>query len=127
MLKKYQEAALRTESTCFGAMNERLRSVRTLRLLHAAMGLADEAGEFVKPLKAHIFYGQELDLTSLEEELGDVCWFLALSLDALGLSWEACLAKNLAKLNARYGEAFSLEAAVRRDLRAERAAMEEDK
>ena len=49
------------------------------RLLHAAMGLCTETAEL---------YELESEQHELEE-LGDICWYVALGLDALGVSWEA--------------------------------------
>lgn len=48
------------------------------RLLHAAMGLCTETAEL---------YELESEQHELEE-LGDICWYVALGLDALGSSWE---------------------------------------
>ena len=48
------------------------------RLLHAAMGLVTEIGEL---------YETTCEL-HLAEELGDICWYLALGLDALGVNWD---------------------------------------
>lgn len=44
------------------------------RLLHACMGLSAEAAELLEP-KAHI-----------GEELGDICWYLAIGFHAMGLN-----------------------------------------
>lgn len=48
------------------------------RLLHAAMGLVTEVGEIYE------INGE----THLLEEVGDICWYLALGLDALGVNWD---------------------------------------
>ena len=49
--KAYIKDAIRTESTNFSAMNERLMDDGTKRLLHAGIGLSTEAGEFLDALK----------------------------------------------------------------------------
>lgn len=46
---------------------------------HAVIGYFTECGEFVDQYKKHMFYGRELDKTNLIEELGDMCWYLALA------------------------------------------------
>ncbi|CAB4197142.1 MazG Predicted pyrophosphatase [uncultured Caudovirales phage] len=76
-------------------------------LLHAALGLAGEAGEFVDCVKKHTVYGQPLDTNNAKEELGDLLWFIALGCKALGVSMEAVASENIAKLQKRYPGAYS--------------------
>ena len=66
--KDYIKDAVKTESTNFKSMDERLSKDGLKRLLHAGMGLSTEAGEFLDALKKHIFYGKELDRVNLAEE-----------------------------------------------------------
>lgn len=66
----YTDFVKSVESTSWHQPNE--------RLLHAAMGLCTETAELY-----------ELESKQHElEELGDICWYVALGLDALGFSWE---------------------------------------
>lgn len=95
-----------------------------LRLLHAAIGLCTETGELQDALKKSIFYGKPLDRTNLAEELGDVMWYIAIACDALGVSLEGVMEKNIAKLKARYGDKFTQHAALNRNLEAERTILE---
>lgn len=119
----YEQEALRTESRDMFAIRERLEP-NVIRLLHAGVGLATEAGEFVDVVKKHIFYGKPLDLTNLREEVGDVLWYLAVACDALGTSFEAEMERNISKLRSRYPEAFDSARACTRNLAAERAVLE---
>jgi NTP pyrophosphatase (non-canonical NTP hydrolase) len=96
------------------------------RLLHAVFGIATEAGELLDAFKKRMFYGKQLDETNLVEEFGDLFWYLALGCDALGVTFEEVWERNNAKLEARYGKKFTPEAALNRDLGAERAALESD-
>jgi hypothetical protein len=68
----YIDAALRTESRDFEHISHRLNIPGTMRLLHGAMGLATETGEFIDTLKKHVFYGKELDYPNVREEVGDI-------------------------------------------------------
>lgn len=52
-------------------------------LVHAVFGIKDEVGEIVGAIKKHLFYGKELDLVNIKEELGDALWFIALGLSVL--------------------------------------------
>ena len=95
------------------------RLIKSNRLLHAAMGATTEANEILDALKKHIFYGKELDKVNLFEEVGDLFWYLAIIADEIGFSFEDAMEKNLAKLNARYGDEFDPEKALNRDLEKE--------
>ena len=121
----YINDAIRTESTDFKAMDQRLSEDGTKRLLHAGIGLATEAGEFLDALKKHIFYGKELDRVNLKEEMGDLFWYLAIACDELDVAFEPLMETNIAKLKARYGEKFSEVKAEKRDLESERQILEQ--
>jgi len=122
--KKGVENAVKTESTNFKSMEDRLSKVGLKRLLHAGMGLSTEAGEFLDALKKHIFYGKELDRVNLAEEMGDVFWYCAIVASELGINFEEVMAKNIEKLKARYREKFTAERADTRDLEKERSILE---
>lgn len=122
--KEYVKNALKTESANFEAIAQRLGAPENIRLLHAAIGLATEAGEIQDQLKKAIFYGKTLDKVNLEEELGDLFWYIAIMSDALGVPFENIMEKNIAKLKARYGDKFTETAALERNLIAEREILE---
>lgn len=124
-LKEYVGNAVRTESRDFDAIGERMSEVRNQRLLHAGIGMATEAGEFLDALKKHVFYGKELDTVNLGEELGDLFWYCAIVADELDLDLSKVLDTNIAKLKARYGDKFTEEAADKRDLKTEREILEQ--
>jgi hypothetical protein len=67
----YIELAMRTNSTTVGTHGV------SPDLLHAALGMVDEVNEVGQALDKH-------DLTNLIEEVGDLCWFIALAGNALG-------------------------------------------
>ena len=116
----YQKEALRTLSTQFNIGED-----VTPEMLHAAMGLASEAGEVLDAIKAAIYYGRPLDRTNLIEELGDIEWFLAVLRDELDVSQDDVQRINIEKLRARYPEKFTSEAANNRNLDTERAILEQ--
>lgn len=123
--KSYIKDALRTEADHLAAFTRIAGDPRKLRLLHAVMGIVDEAGELNKALKDHLFYGKNLDLDNLLEESGDLFWFLALMADVLGhKNFNRALQANIRKLRARYPEKFTETAAVNRDTKAEATALQ---
>jgi len=97
---------------------------KDVRLLHAAMGMQTEAGEFTDALKKHFFCGKELDRVNLVEELGDQLWYIAVAIDALDSTMEEVMDKVIRKLAVRYPEKFTDINAIERDLDAERKELE---
>ena len=105
--------------------------LQVLRGLHSVAGLVTEAGELMDAFKKHLFYGQPLDLINVVEELGDLCWYMALMIDVLrhkgvDVTWESIMERNIEKLRARYGDKFSAEKAIHRDLEKERTILEKE-
>lgn len=123
-LGNFVAEAVKTESKDFEAIRCRIEHENVIRLLHAAIGMETEAGEFIDALKKHIFYGKPLDLVNLQEELGDQLWYIAIACDVLGVTMEAMQMKVISKLRQRYPEKFSSEHAINRDLDAERKVLE---
>ena len=121
----YVQNAIRTESMDFDAIASRLCDPDTIRLLHSAMGLSTEAGEFLDMLKKHIFYGKELDITNAKEEIGDSMWYVAIAIDVLQTTLNDVMQVNINKLRERYPEKFTSEDALCRDLGAERKILED--
>ena len=79
----------------------------TERLIDAAAGLAEEAGEALSIVRKHLYQGRELDRDKLEKELGDVLWCLAMTAKAAGLSLERVAAANVKKLEQRHPDRIS--------------------
>lgn len=120
----YIKEVLKTESSDLSFVRRRLYDDKILRLLHATQGMATEAGEMVDALKKYLFYGKPLDEVNLMEELGDSLWYHSVAIDALHTTFEEVMGINIAKLRKRYGEKFSSEKAITRDLEAEREILE---
>jgi NTP pyrophosphatase (non-canonical NTP hydrolase) len=90
---EYQKAAART-------MNPRLTDQE--KLLDAAAGIAEEAGEVLAHVRKHLYQGKELDKERLAEELGDVLWSVTAAASAAELSLGQIGAANVAKLQSRW-------------------------
>ena len=133
-VNEYKDLALRTESSVRSSLedlgiNGYIPDLRhKFRLLHAALGLATEAGELIDMLKKHIFYGKQIDLLNAQEEIGDSMWYIALASDAVSKlvrlgGWgvedrnlEEIMIQNIAKLRARYPDKFTAECAINRNI-----------
>jgi NTP pyrophosphatase (non-canonical NTP hydrolase) len=77
------------------------------RLMDAAAGLAEEAGEVLGQVRKHLYQGRPLDPSALREELGDALWCLAAVASAAGLTLDEVARANIDKLRARHPAGFS--------------------
>ena len=72
------------------------------RLLDAAAGLAEEAGEVLSHVRKHVMRGRALDREAVALELGDALWCLTVVADTLGISLDDVARLNVEKLRSRY-------------------------
>jgi NTP pyrophosphatase (non-canonical NTP hydrolase) len=104
-LDDYQRDAART-------LNPALE--RDRRLMDAAAGLAEEAGEVLGHVRKSLYVGHPLDRERVVKELGDALWCLATLATTLDVPLDEVARANLAKLRARYPDGFTAEASLRR-------------
>ena len=97
-LDDYQRGALRTANRALDARD---------RLLDAASGLAEEAGEVLGLVRKRVFQERESSAERMTEELGDVLWCLAVTADSFGLTLDEIASANLRKLERRHPSGFS--------------------
>ena len=83
-------------------------------LINGVMGLCGESGEAIDIVKKWLAQGHELDKEKLAKELGDICWYVAETATALGLSLEDIMQANIEKLRKRYPEGFDTQRSVNR-------------
>jgi|SRR5687768_9949371 len=103
--------------TLFRDPHELLESMNAhkVNLMHAAVGISGEAGEFLDAVKKYWAYGQCPDRKNMVEELGDIEFYLEAARQDLGITREEVLEANRAKLAVRYeGMKFTPEAAQKR-------------
>ena len=75
-------------------------------LINGVLGLSGEIGEVADILKKHLFQGHNLDKSHMAEELGDVCWYLAITSNAIGYDLSEIMKMNIQKLKLRYPDGF---------------------
>src|SRR6476620_4858061 len=78
------------------------------RLLDAAAGLAEEAGEVLAHVRKHLMQGRPLDRDAVARELGDALWCLAMVARSIDVPLSAVAARNVEKLAARHPRGFSV-------------------
>ena len=93
-LDEYQKAAART-------INPGLNDQE--KLLDAAAGIAEEAGEVLAHIRKHFYQGRELNRERLAEELGDVLWCVAAVATVCDLELSVIARQNQQKLAASAG------------------------
>ena len=96
----YQRAALRTANPVL---------TEDERLLDAAAGLAEEAGEVLGLVRKRVFQQRDAGTERMTEELGDALWCLTMTAASLGLSLADVAAANVRKLERRHPRGFVAE------------------
>lgn len=76
-------------------------------LLHSLIGLSGEVGELAAAIQRWLYYGKDLDIANVREELGDLCWYLAQACKAANVSLEDVMKANINKLKFRYPERYT--------------------
>ena len=87
-------------------------SIKTPRLLTAALGLGSETGEFVEIVKKMFLQGKppsDDNVFHMKRELGDIKWDWVTACAAIDLDPFEVINENQKKLEARYGEQFEIE------------------
>ena len=83
-------------------------------LWHMGTGVCTESGEIMDTVKKHVIYQQVLDRGNLVEEIGDLLFYVQGILSHIDVPLHHVLAKNIQKLEQRYGPTYSDEAAKER-------------
>lgn len=91
---------------------------------HMVLGMVTEAAELADVYKKHMAYNKPIDMPNVKEELGDMFWYLSEFMRINGIDPAEVFAINNAKLKARYGDKFSEENAINRNLEKEREILE---
>jgi NTP pyrophosphatase (non-canonical NTP hydrolase) len=84
------------------------------QLLHAAIGLAGEAGELLDTVRKHVFDGQPLDRDNVKEEAGDIIFYLEALIQTMQTTVHEIITGNMEKLTKRYESGYSDKAAQER-------------
>ena len=93
-------------------------------ILHSILGIATEGGELLEAAMKTLFNGEAFDIVNFQEELGDVAWYRAIGLNAVGQTVEENDRQNIDKLLKRFPDKFDADLAINRDTAAERRVLE---
>ena len=106
---------------------ERTRSKldnKQLDNIHMALGLVTEAGELADVFKKNLAYNKSIDWINVQEEIGDLLWYVSGLCNINGFYLEEILQNNIDKLRSRYPEKFDENKAINRNLENERQVLE---
>ena len=118
--KRYEEfvdAVTSDASKDFVSLADRLveldgKGANIERLLTAGVGINAEGGEFLEIVKKMVFQGKPWNEDNREHliiELGDIMWYIAQATQALGISFNEVIERNVKKLEKRYpGGSFDI-------------------
>ncbi|MEP6990808.1 MAG: nucleoside triphosphate pyrophosphohydrolase family protein [bacterium] len=98
-LDAYQDAAARTANPALDSAS---------RLLDAAAGLAEEAGEVLGHVRKHVLQQRALDRDAVVEELGDALWCVAMVARLLDVPLSEVAQRNQEKLRTRHPDGFTV-------------------
>lgn len=84
-------------------------------LIHAALGLASEAGEIAGLIQKWQGQGHPLDRDAIIDEAGDALWFMAKLLRMINCPLSEAMDRNVAKLAARYPDGWDPDASMNRE------------
>jgi len=117
-IKTYKEAAWRTSA--------RLATYKD-DAYHMIFGMVTEVGELADVFKRNLAYKKPIDLINVQEEIGDLMWYIINFCTINGFELEDILYQNIEKLRARYPEKYTEYDALNRDLEKERKVLEGQK
>lgn len=83
------------------------RSAGSDGLMHAAIGIAGEAGELLDAIKKVWVYNKPIDRNNIVEELGDIEWYMQALRTLLCITREETIRANVEKLGKRYPQGYN--------------------
>jgi NTP pyrophosphatase (non-canonical NTP hydrolase) len=107
-----------------------MRTVKILKQpemnqVHMLLGMFGEIGELTDIFKRYLIYNEPIDWVHVQEEVGDLLYYIFAFCTINGFNLEKILEQNLAKLKVRYPEKYTDELAKKRDLEKERQILRE--
>jgi len=119
-LKQYGELAKTTLAKTEGEYEH-------LTALHMVMGMTTEVGELVDVFKKNMAYGKPIDWVNVNEEIGDLMWYIVNFCSEYDIDLETVLDTNIAKLQKRFPDkVFVSEHAINRNIEEERDILEKN-
>lgn len=93
-------------------------------IFHMLLGMVTEVGELSDIFKKALAYGKVIDWINVDEELGDLMFYIGSFCRINNINLNNIINKNVEKLESRYPEKFTEYHALNRDLEKEREILE---
>lgn len=91
---------------------------------HMLFGMITEVGELIDIFKKDLAYNKKIDWVNVEEELGDLMFYVASFCRITNLDLDDIILTNVNKLEERYKENFTEQEAKNRNIEKERKILE---
>ncbi len=85
-----------------------------IMIIWNTIGIAGESGELSESIKHGIFHQHGLNIENIEEEIGDLLWYIAALCTKLNLDLSKIMKQNIYKLQKRYPNGYSVEDSKKR-------------
>lgn len=95
-----------------------------LNNVHMIFGMLTEVGELADAFKKYMAYGREIDWINVQEELGDLMWYVVNFCSINGFNLEKIFDATVEKLKVRYPEDYTDYKALNRNIDDERKSLE---
>lgn len=123
-LNEYTAAAARTCPQLGYSRTSEPTRASPIDNAHMVFGMVTEVAELADVFKKDMAYGKPIDWINVGEEVADVMWYLVNFCRLNNIDLENELHKNIEKLKVRFPDKFSGEAAINRNVAAERIELE---
>lgn len=114
-IEEYQNLSKRTLSNLDSVLEDNI---------HMSLGLTTETAEIADVFKKKLAYKKEIDWVNIQEELGDVMFYIVNMCNINNWDLRDILQNNINKLKVRFPDKFTEENALNRDLTSERKELE---
>jgi NTP pyrophosphatase (non-canonical NTP hydrolase) len=115
-LKEYSEGVMRTV---------KILENPDMNQLHMVLGMVTETGELADVFKKYHAYNKVIDWVNVQEEVGDLLFYISAFCFLNNFDLEKILEQNLSKLKIRYPDTYTDEKAQNRDLDREKQILTE--
>lgn len=123
-LEEYIQEASRTCPELSLYASEATRASHTDNV-HMVLGMVTEAAELADVFKKNMAYGKTIDWVNVHEEIFDLLWYVVNFCRLNNIDMEKGMATNIEKLRTRFPHQFTGEAAINRNVAAERVVLEQ--
>ncbi len=100
-INEYKNKALRTDYADYSDFH--IGDV-SARLDYASMGLVTESAKILDIIKKSKKSLNSLDKAKIQEELGDLLWYMNLTLDELNISFDELMQSSIDKIDRKHPE-----------------------